>query len=109
MRNVPAQPFRGRKRQGQHEDATGVGRPVERGEPCGRRIEESEAGGKQSDRERQQNGERLRLDQEGLADPEQAQDEIAEAEPPADLRSCELGSSVPAPTVMPAQAGIHAR
>ena len=83
---MSAQPFRGRQRQGQHQDAAGASGPEARGEPRGRAVEEGKAGGEQSDRERQQHGKRLGLDQEGLADPEQAQHEISEPEPPADLR-----------------------
>ena len=53
--------------------------------PCRRRIEQRQAGGQQRDGEGQQHSEDLGLDEEGLADPEQAGQEIAEPEPPADL------------------------
>src|SRR5690606_14328847 len=49
---------------------------------CG--VEQSQAGLRQRDCERHQPGEALGFDQEGLTDPEQACEKIAEAEPPAD-------------------------
>ena len=103
--DMAAQPFRGRQRQGQHEDAAGAAGPEARGDPGGRGVEEGKAGGKQGDGEGQQHRERLGLDQEGLADPEQSRHEVAEPEPPADPCRGDFRATVPARSVIPALRG----
>ena len=114
--HVAAQPLRRRQRQGQHEDAARPGPGEPRGDACSRGVEEGKAGRQQRDGEGQQHGEGLGLDQECLADPEQAGHEIAEAEPPADFGGCDGWARMPGQAfavrthllVIPAAAGIHA-
>ena len=55
------------------------GRQKARGQRRCRRMEQRQTGGQQRDGEGQQDGEGLGLDEESLADPEQAEQEIAEA------------------------------
>ena len=83
---MPAQPFRHGERDRQRQDAQWPTDPKQA------RDAEAEAGVKRqigrqaNDGDRQQPAEGLGVDQEGVADPIKAGDEIAEAEAPADAR-----------------------
>ena len=70
--------------------------PKPRGDAGRGGIEQGKAAGQQRDGKGEQHGEDLGLDEEGLADPEQAGQEIAEAEPPADGSGGDFGALVPA-------------
>ena len=100
----------------QHQDAARSLAPEPRGDAGRGGIEQGKAARQQRDRKGEQPGEDLGLDQEGLADPEQAGQEIAEAEPPADggggdfgtlyqrVRRCELAADS-APSISHTSAG----
>ena len=82
--HMPAHPLHGRQSQRQHQHAA---RPLAPKAGCngGRRSEEQgKAGGQQGDGQGEQHGKGLGFDEKRFADPEQAGQEVAEAEPPAD-------------------------
>ena len=59
--------------------------------------EQRQAGRQQRDGNGSRSREHLGLDEEGLADPEQAEQEIAEAEPPADRARAQREARQPVP------------
>src|SRR5215831_8125158 len=93
---VAARPFGRRQGQGEPENPVQATAPEAGGEPRGRAPIEREIGGEQGDGERQQRGERLGLDQECLSHPEEAWNEVAKPEPPADLRGGNWREPIPA-------------
>jgi hypothetical protein len=94
--HMPARPFHGGEGECQHQYAGRPPAPEARGKPGGGGVEQGEARRHRGDGERQQRREDFRLDQKSITDPEQARQEIAEAEPPADGRGGKLRAPIPA-------------
>ena len=82
----------------------GAGSPERRCQRRRRRIEQRKTCRHQQDGKRHQDGKDLGFDQERFADPEQAGEEVAEAEPPADLGGRSRRPRVPAPVAGPGAA-----
>ena len=81
-KNVAAQPFRERPGYGEDDDTLGSGRPYKPGRRGGKRGKKRQTRRQKRDRERQQPSELVGLDEKGLADPEQPEQQISKPEPP---------------------------
>ena len=77
------EPFREPEHQREQDDAAGASEPEALHQKCRSSPEEGDTSRQQGHRERQEPGELVSLDQEGFADPEEVEEKIPEAEPPA--------------------------
>ena len=93
MRTWPRSHSVERQRDGENHDARRARRPDEPRRAGGEGGEKRQARRHQRHRKGQQPGKLVGLDEKGLADPEQPEQEIAEAEPPSRRRRANGGTS----------------
>ncbi len=85
---MAAQPFGDRERDCERKDAHGPASPERARQRESGAVKIASPAGKRGDRNRQQPAEGLGIDQEGVADPVEAGEEISEAEEPAGDGGC---------------------